>query len=234
MGLHRASTFIAIAAVFARANGDVGGVCGEDETVALAALETHLEATNGDDQPGARECARAFFARACERHGFGSTDRPFSNDSEATRACFAPVCQVCSRGRLSAVAPRGGSWEKDAATETAQFSARAARRAACSACGPHIPSYDISETARIATMDVWTTGWYASWLAFLAVDAIVAASLGYRPIPGFPAAGINASSHPVLPPVIVDNVAVDPYWSCLLYTSPSPRDGLLSRMPSSA
>ena len=24
------------------------------------------------------------------------------------------------------------------------------------------------------------------------------------------------------------------HWSCLLYTSPSPRDGLLSRMPSSA
>ena len=24
------------------------------------------------------------------------------------------------------------------------------------------------------------------------------------------------------------------YWSCLLYTSPSPRDGLLARMPSSA
>ena len=24
------------------------------------------------------------------------------------------------------------------------------------------------------------------------------------------------------------------YWLCLLYTSPSPRDGLLSRMPSSA
>ena len=26
----------------------------------------------------------------------------------------------------------------------------------------------------------------------------------------------------------------DDYWDCLLYTSPSPRDGLLSRMPSSA
>ena len=25
-----------------------------------------------------------------------------------------------------------------------------------------------------------------------------------------------------------------PFWTCLLYTSPSPRDGLLSRMPSSA
>ena len=28
--------------------------------------------------------------------------------------------------------------------------------------------------------------------------------------------------------------AIDPTWICLLYTSPSPRDGLLSRMPSSA
>ena len=28
--------------------------------------------------------------------------------------------------------------------------------------------------------------------------------------------------------------AGDKYFSCLLYTSPSPRDGLLSRMPSSA
>ena len=26
----------------------------------------------------------------------------------------------------------------------------------------------------------------------------------------------------------------DKHYSCLLYTSPSPRDGLLSRMPSSA
>ena len=28
--------------------------------------------------------------------------------------------------------------------------------------------------------------------------------------------------------------ALAKYWNCLLYTSPSPRDGLLSRMPSSA
>ena len=28
--------------------------------------------------------------------------------------------------------------------------------------------------------------------------------------------------------------ALEKAWSCLLYTSPSPRDGLLSRMPSSA
>ena len=29
-------------------------------------------------------------------------------------------------------------------------------------------------------------------------------------------------------------IAIDRYENCLLYTSPSPRDGLLSRMPSSA
>ena len=32
----------------------------------------------------------------------------------------------------------------------------------------------------------------------------------------------------------VQSVLLDPHQVCLLYTSPSPRDGLLSRMPSSA
>ena len=31
-----------------------------------------------------------------------------------------------------------------------------------------------------------------------------------------------------------DVVLATKFWACLLYTSPSPRDGLLSRMPSSA
>ena len=30
------------------------------------------------------------------------------------------------------------------------------------------------------------------------------------------------------------NAVLQEEWDCLLYTSPSPRDGLLSRMPSSA
>ena len=34
--------------------------------------------------------------------------------------------------------------------------------------------------------------------------------------------------------LISTRVRKSPYWHCLLYTSPSPRDGLLSRMPSSA
>ena len=33
---------------------------------------------------------------------------------------------------------------------------------------------------------------------------------------------------------VVFEVAIDSNKPCLLYTSPSPRDGLLSRMPSSA
>ena len=32
---------------------------------------------------------------------------------------------------------------------------------------------------------------------------------------------------------LLDRISVE-YYGCLLYTSPSPRDGLLSRMPSSA
>ena len=35
-------------------------------------------------------------------------------------------------------------------------------------------------------------------------------------------------------PVLEMKHPADNKWSCLLYTSPSPRDGLLSRMPSSA
>ena len=34
--------------------------------------------------------------------------------------------------------------------------------------------------------------------------------------------------------ICVDNIKTLKSYSCLLYTSPSPRDGLLSRMPSSA
>ena len=38
----------------------------------------------------------------------------------------------------------------------------------------------------------------------------------------------------VTPEVLVATVEATGYTACLLYTSPSPRDGLLSRMPSSA
>ena len=38
----------------------------------------------------------------------------------------------------------------------------------------------------------------------------------------------------IMPSANMENAVEGAYWACLLYTSPSPRDGLLARMPSSA
>ena len=52
-------------------------------------------------------------------------------------------------------------------------------------------------------------------------------------IPTYKSQGTMTSASPN----VESNIQLDPtqnIYSCLLYTSPSPRDGLLSRMPSSA
>ena len=46
--------------------------------------------------------------------------------------------------------------------------------------------------------------------------------------------GRIVNTHPALLPAFKGWHAVEEALACLLYTSPSPRDGLLSRMPSSA
>ena len=47
--------------------------------------------------------------------------------------------------------------------------------------------------------------------------------------------GILTLAYIKLPPALgIPEQKLDPTFICLLYTSPSPRDGLLSRMPSSA
>ena len=48
------------------------------------------------------------------------------------------------------------------------------------------------------------------------------------------AIAVRNSRHPSGPALIFDRAEVAAFLACLLYTSPSPRDGLLSRMPSSA
>ena len=45
---------------------------------------------------------------------------------------------------------------------------------------------------------------------------------------------IIRTSFPGQAPRVVEEQVTYPITTCLLYTSPSPRDGLLSRMPSSA
>ena len=57
-------------------------------------------------------------------------------------------------------------------------------------------------------------------------SSITASNAGFTEISGV----VSASYDP--PPGVVTQTTW--YRSCLLYTSPSPRDGLLSRMPSSA
>ena len=51
---------------------------------------------------------------------------------------------------------------------------------------------------------------------------------------GFPVQPYGVKKNPYSILDIADIVFVNPVNTCLLYTSPSPRDGLLSRMPSSA
>ena len=63
-------------------------------------------------------------------------------------------------------------------------------------------------------------------IAKLSIDGALAAA-----IPGLPAALVHIAEHYGQLP-LAETLA--PAIRCLLYTSPSPRDGLLSRMPSSA
>ena len=46
--------------------------------------------------------------------------------------------------------------------------------------------------------------------------------------------GIGPAFPQIVPAVALGNAVLVVLWSCLLYTSPSPRDRILSRMPSSA
>ena len=82
---------------------------------------------------------------------------------------------------------------------------------------------------------------------YLAVFALLAASVSAARQPnillivsddqGYMDLGSMGSSDiltPRLDRLAAEGVRLTSYYACLLYTSPSPRDGLLSRMPSSA
>ena len=60
-------------------------------------------------------------------------------------------------------------------------------------------------------------------------------TMGYASVCGVDEVGRGCLAGPLVAGAVVFDI-VDSEWitSCLLYTSPSPRDGLLSRMPSSA
>jgi len=205
---------------------DVGDVCGEDGTIAVAALENlEVSGLSKLDPDAVRRCGRAFFARSCAAHGaagFESKDSSVTSPATNTDdlACFASVCSLCAR-ETGVVGPRGGFRESDE-TETLRTWTYKARRTLCSSsvCASVLSLETSStETARISAFDIWTTGWYASWLTFLSVDVIVAASLSYWSPGGAwhngpgPHPGPTTAAAPVVLPVLLENVLVDPYWS---------------------
>ena len=59
-------------------------------------------------------------------------------------------------------------------------------------------------------------------------------TLGMRRVTNFPTDVAFGEDNKLFILMRSEGAATIRIWSCLLYTSPSPRDGLLSRMPSSA
>lgn len=218
---------VMFAVLFAQAKGENGWVCGEDGTVAHAVLESLEVSKLSASESGVRRCAPAFFVAACSARGASGFTQDSGSRTRTTNddlSCFAPVCALaCSN---VGVKPRGGFWEVDRNFHAAEV--LRTRRTLCLACAT-LPLDEVEETKqngiensqRVSPVDVWTTGWYASWLTFLAVDVIVAASLGYPGPPCGPGWNCgpgpylphNASDAPVVQPTIIDNVLVDPYWS---------------------
>ena len=74
-------------------------------------------------------------------------------------------------------------------------------------------------------------------LSYMTTDRVggILKSLGYAVVDFEKSPGVNPNESILTPTGDFANVLVNGMVSdCLLYTSPSPRDGLLSRMPSSA
>ena len=65
-------------------------------------------------------------------------------------------------------------------------------------------------------------------------DNMVVAPWLYKNLSYHPVKDLTAVAHVAYTPVVIVTQANSKFKTCLLYTSPSPRDGLLSRMPSSA
>ena len=66
------------------------------------------------------------------------------------------------------------------------------------------------------------------WIVFILINIFLLIAGFFLP----PVAVIVMTSAILLP--VITQLGFDPYWFCLLYTSPSPRDRTRSRMPSSA
>ena len=115
---------------------------------------------------------------------------PARADARRRAACLAPACaELCAPDPRGAVAlvvvPARPSAEDDALATL------------CELCEAHAPRASSNHALRVDPLwGAWTYGWYASWLVFVAVDAVVAASRPQHSPEGVGGAPYYWGNHP--------------------------------------
>lgn len=133
---------------------------------------------------------------------------PARADARRRASCLAPACaELCAPDPRGAVAPRGRRPPPDPSAEDDALATL------CELCEAHAPRASSNHALRVDPLwGAWTYGWYASWLVFVAVDAVVAASRpqhspeGVGGVPyywGNHPAPADASDAPVILPDVV-------------------------------
>ena len=117
---------------------------------------------------------------------------PARADARRRAACLAPACaELCAPDPRGAVAPRGRRPPPDPSAEDD------ARVTLCELCEAHAPRASSNHALRVDPLwGAWTYGWYASWLVFVAVDAVVAASRPQHSPEGVGGAPYYWGNHP--------------------------------------
>lgn len=147
-------------------------------------------------------CACAYARRACDLRDATCEIRGGCAPSPSEDlACLVPLCELCDDVPVPEGAPR---------------------ERLCRLCRREMDRGLVA--ARVDPLwSTWTYGWYSTWLVFLAVDAVVAASLaggGGDPYPGyvpyFPP-NTNLTSQHAVPEVIGTYAPEGPSWSQSTY-----------------
>ena len=117
---------------------------------------------------------------------------PARADARRRAACLAPACaELCAPDPRGAVAPRGRRPPPDPSAEDDALATL------CELCEAHAPRASSNHALRVDPLwGAWTYGWYASWLVFVAVDAVVAASRPQHSPEGVGGAPYYWGNHP--------------------------------------
>ena len=144
-------------------------------------------------------CACAYARRACDLRDATCEIRGGCAPSPSEDlACLVPLCELCDDVPVPEGAPR---------------------ERLCRLCRREMDRGLVA--ARVDPLwTTWTYGWYSAWLVFLAVDAVVAASLagGGLGQPYWGYVPYDNTSHPSVPEVIGTHGPEGPSWSQSTYS----------------